>query len=131
AGAIQAAGREAVEIAGDLRTALEQLRKQEFTAVVIDESLLELSGGKLDVLLKKIEPALPVFINLGINRSDRVVRDVLTGIRRIGQQRNAALYVVQAELRSQLRSELTAILLTTEQLLLAPLPAPVEGKLRS
>ncbi|MGE0406690.1 MAG: hypothetical protein AB7O65_10340, partial [Candidatus Korobacteraceae bacterium] len=76
-------------------------------------------------------PAMPVFINLGISRTDRVVRDVLNAMRRAGQERTAALNVAQSELRGQLRSELTAILLTSEQLLAAHLPVPLEGKVRS
>jgi hypothetical protein len=131
ASAIQRANGEKTEVAGDMRTALDQLRKHEFSAVVIDESLMELGDGKLELLLKRVEPAMPIFVNLGISRTERVIRDVLTALRRASQERTAALTVVQAELRGQLRSELTAILLTTEQLLAARLPEPVEGKVRS
>jgi hypothetical protein len=92
---------------------------------------MDLADGKLELLLKRIEPAMPVFVNLGISRSDRAVRDVLTALRRAEQEREAALTVVQTELRGQLRSELTAILLTSQQLLSADLPHPLEGKVRS
>jgi hypothetical protein len=129
--AIQASIGEKTELALDLRMALNQLRKCEFTAVIIDESLMELGDGKVDLLLKRVEPAMPVFINLAINRSERAVRDVLTALRRVGQERSAALNVAQAELRGQLRSELTAILLNSEQLLAARLPGPLEGKVKS
>ncbi|HVZ62039.1 MAG TPA: hypothetical protein VG892_14740 [Terriglobales bacterium] len=129
--AIQAAGGTKTEVATDIRSAFEQLRKREFTAVIIDESLMELADGKLEVLLKRVEPAMPVFANLAISRPDRVVRDALNALRRAGQERSAAHNVVQAELRGQLRSELTAILLTAEQLLAAKLPEPVEGKVKS
>lgn len=129
--AIQSSGGEKTEVAHDIRSALEQLRRREFSAVVIDESLMELADGKLELLLKRLEPAMPVFINLGISRTDRVVRDVLNAMRRAGQERTAALNVAQSELRGQLRSELTAILLTSEQLLAAHLPVPLEGKVRS
>jgi hypothetical protein len=56
---------------------------------------------------------------------------VLTALRRAGQERAAALNVAQTELRGELRSELTAILLTSEQLLSARLPGPLEGKVKS
>jgi DNA-binding NtrC family response regulator len=128
---IQSSTGEKIEVAGDVRRAIEQLRRREFTAVIIDESLMDLADGKLELLLKRIEPAMPVFVNLGISRSDRAVRDVLTALRRAEQEREAALTVVQTELRGQLRSELTAILLTSQQLLSADLPHPLEGKVRS
>jgi hypothetical protein len=129
--AIQVSGGEKTEVATDIRKAIEQLRRREFSAVIIDESLMDLADGTLEVLLKRVEPAMPVFINLAISRTDRAVRDVLSALRRAGQEREAALTVVQTELRGQLRSELTAILLTSEQLLLAHLPGPLEGKVRS
>ena len=129
--AIQVSGGEKTEVAGDLRRALDQLRRREFTAVIIDESLMDLGDGKLEVLLKRVEPAMPVFINLGISRSERVVRDVLSALRRAGQERDAALNVAQVEFRGQPRPELTAILSTSEQLLSAHLPGPLEGKVRS
>jgi DNA-binding NtrC family response regulator len=129
--AIQNSGGEKTEVANNMRTAIEQLRQREFSAVVVDESLMELADGKLEVLLNRVEPAMPVFINLGVSRADRVVRDVLTALRRAGQERAAAFHVAQSELRGQLRSELTAILLTSEQLLSARLPGPLEGKVRS
>ncbi len=129
--AIRSSSGEKTELAVGTRGAVEQLRRGEFSAVVIDESLMDLADGKLELLLKRVEPAMPVFINLGISRSDRVVRDVLSALRRAGQERAAALNVAQTELRGQLRSELTAILLTSEQLLSARLPGPLEGKVRS
>src|SRR4051794_4397269 len=93
--AIQAAGGEKTEVAVDVRSALEQLRKREFMAVIIDESLMDLADGKLELLLKRVEPAMPVFVNMGISRADRVVRDTLTAVRRAGQERSAALNVAQ------------------------------------
>jgi len=129
--AIQNSAREETELATNTRTVLELLRRREYSAVVIDESLIDLADGKLETLLTRLEPAMPVFINLAISRSDRVIRDVMTALRRAGQERAAALNAAQAELRGQLRSELTAILLTSEQLLSSRLPSPLEGKVRS
>ncbi len=129
--AIQSAAGERPELAHDVRSAVEQLRTRQYTAVVIDESLPELEDGKLDLLLKRVEPAMPVFVNLGVSRSERVVRDITTALRRAQQERAGAVTNVQAELRSQLRSELTSILLTTEQLLSGHLPQSIAGKLKS
>ena len=129
--AIQNSSGETTQVAIDIRGAIVHLRRLEFSAVIIDESLMELADAKLELLLKRVEPAMPVFINLGISRADRAVREVLTALRRAGQERAAALNLAQSELRGQLRSELTAILLTGEQLLSAELPGPLQGKVRS
>ena len=120
------------EIAPEIRTALTRLREQEFTAVIIDESLLEHSAKAIDMLVKHVGRAAPVFVNLAVSRMERVVRDVQAALRRAEQERSMARGAVEADLRSQLRGELTGILLWTQQALEIPaLPTAAEAKLKS
>ncbi len=119
-------------LAPDIRTALAHLRDQEFSAVVIDESMLEPSAKSIDMLVKHLGRAVPVFVNLAISRMERVVRDIQAALRRAEQERLVARHAVESELRSQLRGELTGILLWTQQALELPaLPAAAESKLKS
>jgi hypothetical protein len=127
-----AATRIKTELAPDIRTALARLRDQEFSAVVIDESLLEPSAKSIDMLIKHLGRAVPVFVNLAVSRLERVVRDIQAALRRAEQERSMARVAVESDLRSQLRGELTGILLWTQQALELPaLPAAAESKLRS
>lgn len=129
--ALHRATRRKVVISPGLRAAFTHLREEEFTTVVIDESLLE-PRGNLESLLKNLGAAAPVFVNLAISRAERVVRDVVAALRRVEQERYLARKAAEWELRGALKSELTGILLSTEQALAAPsLPAAVEAKLRS
>lgn len=119
-------------LAPDMRAALALLKDQEFGAVVIDESLLEPSAKSIDVLLKHLGKAVPVFVNLAVSRMERVVRDIQAALRRSEQERAAVRTAVESELRSQLRGELTGILLWTQQALEVPaLPSGAESKLKS
>jgi hypothetical protein len=120
------------EVAPDVRAALNRLREGDFSSVVIDESLVEPTPSQVDVLLKHVGTAVPVFVNLAISRTDRVVRDVLAALRRVDQERMMARRSVEWELRSQLKGDLTGILLSTQQALSLPaLPAAAEAKLKS
>jgi hypothetical protein len=129
--ALQRATRKKIVLAADFRSAFTHLREEEFSAVVIDESLLE-TRGSLESLLKNLGAAAPVFVNLAVSRAERLVRDVVAALRRVEQERYLARKAAEWELRGALKSELTGILLSTEQALAAPsLPAGVESKLRS
>ena len=130
--ALLAATRIKTEFASDIRTALTRLSDHEFTAVVIDESLLEPSAKSLDMLVKHLGRAIPIFVNLAVSRMERVVRDVQAALRRAEQERSMARHAVESELRSQLKGELTGILLWTQQALETPaLPSVAESKLKS
>jgi hypothetical protein len=132
AASLLAATRIKTELVPDIRTALARLRDQEFSAVVIDESLLEPSAKSIDLLIKHLDRAVPVFVNLAVSRMERVVRDIQAALRRAEQERSMARVAVEFDLRGQLRGELTGILLWTQQALELPaLPAAAESKLRS
>ena len=120
------------EVARDLLTALQRLRESEYTAVVIDESMGEASSKQLEVVLKHLGAAVPVFVNLGISRNDRVVRDVVMALQRLEQEKALARRSVEWELRSQLKGDLTGILLSAQEALETPtLPGPAATKLKS
>ena len=132
AAALLAVTRTKTELAPDIRIALARLRDGEFSAVVIDESLLEPSAKSIDILVKHLGRAVPVFVNLAVSRMERVVRDVKAALHRAEQERSVARQAVEFDLRGQLRGELTGILLWTQQALELPaLPAAAESKLKS
>jgi DNA-binding NtrC family response regulator len=120
------------ELAPDMRTALGRLREQEFSAVIFDESLLEPSAKTIDMLVRHLGRAVPVFVNLAVSRMERVVRDVQAALRRAEQERSLARQAVESDLRSQLRGELTGILLWTQQAMETPaVPVSAQSKLKS
>lgn len=130
--ALNSAAHSKTDLAVDLRTALNHLRESEYTAVVLDESMPDASGSQMEVLFKHLGTAVPVFVNLGVARRDRIVRDVTTALRRVDQEKSCARVSVEWELRSQLKADLTGILLSAQQALSVPaLPSLAEAKLKS
>src|SRR3954468_4656010 len=108
------------ELAPDIRTALALLREKEYVAVVLDDSLSNTSEAQIEVVLKHLGTAVPVFVNLGVSCCERVVREVLLALRRVDQEKAIARQSVQSELRSQLKGDLTGILLSAQQALDVP-----------
>ena len=120
------------EVVPDMHSALKCLRGHEYTAVVIDDSMADVSTTQMEVLLKHLGTAAPVFVNLGISGKERVVRDVSMALRRLEQEKNLARRSVEWELRSQLKGDLTGILLSAQQALELPaLPGSAATKLKN
>jgi len=92
--------------------------------------LLEADFRALDTLLNHAGTAMPIHINLSLHGNERVVREAQVALERGAKEQRAALQTVERELRNQLRSEVTGILLTSQLALRNPgLPADVATKL--
>lgn len=115
-----------------LRECVHKLQSQEFSAVVLDQMLVDSSSGSIDMLWKHAGGGIVVAVNFAINGSDRVVREVRAALRRREVERATARSAAQARLRNELTGAVTGILLSSELALKEPeLPAPVASKLRS
>jgi hypothetical protein len=118
-------------LAGSVPQALPRLRNTDYEALAIDQSLLEADFRALDTLLNHAGTAMPIYVNLSLHSTERIVREVQVALRRADKEKRTALREVERELRNQLRSEVTGILLTSELALRHPaLPAEVVAKLQ-
>ncbi len=123
---------EETEIAGSTKRALAQLRSSEYSAVIIDESFVELEPEAIDMLMRHAGMAVPVYVNLSISGTQRVVRDVRVTLRRNEEARLIAIRAAESLLRTELRGAVTGILLSTELALRTPdLPLDAADKMRS
>jgi len=119
------------QVAGSLPQAVTRLRNAEYEALAIDQSLLEADFRALDTLLNHAGTAMPIYVNLSLHSTDRVVRETQVALRRAEKEKRTALRTVERDLRNQLRSEVTGILLTSQLALQNPaLPADVAAKLQ-
>lgn len=76
--------------------------------------------------------AVPVYVNLAISGSERVVRELKQALRRSQKERQAARREAELALRNELKDNLTALLLSCELALAVPqLPAAAQAKIRS
>lgn len=130
--AIQDATAEATQVAPSLRQAAVQLRSEEYSAVVIDQSLLEAEPAEGDLVLQHIGTAIPVPVNLAISGIERVVRELRAALFRRKREVVVARQAAEEELRSQLKGTVTALLLSCEMALSAPdLSADAQSRIRA
>jgi hypothetical protein len=119
------------QVAGSVPQAVTRLRNAEYEALAIDQSLLESDFRALDTLLNHSGTAMPIYVNLSLHGSERVVREAQVALRRGEKEKRVALRTVERDLRNQLRGEVTGILLTSELALRHPaIPAEVAAKLQ-
>ncbi len=130
--ALHDATSETMQVAPTLRDAAAQLRAQEYSAVVVDESLLEAEPDESDVILQHIGTAVPVYVNFAISGVARVVRELLVALRRRQSEDLVARRVAAQDLRNELKGSVTAMLLSCEMALqLSELPDSARTKIRT
>ena len=118
--------------AQSLQDAASRLREQMYTAVVIDQFLLETDPEEADRVLEHLGTAFPVHINFAVTNLERLVREVRSALHRRQREESAARAAVEDQMRSEMRETLTAMLLSCELAMSVPdLPAPAVEKIRS
>ena len=123
---------ETVELADSVRKASSLARNNDYTAIVLDDLMVETELDALDTLLHNTGVAVPVYVNLAISSADRIVREVKSAMRRHNEARMVAIRAAESLLRSEIRDAVTGILLSSELALKVPeLPFDAEEKLKS
>jgi hypothetical protein len=124
--------RESVQLAATLRDTATQLRAQEYSAIVIDQSLLEAEPDESEIVLQHLGTAIPVYVNFAICGMQRVVRELRAALQRRKREVVLARQGAEAELRNQFKGTITALLLSCEMALQTPnLQTAAEVKIRS
>ena len=127
--ALQEVTAEPVQVAATLSEAMAQLQAHEFSAVVIDQLLLDAEPGDVDTIVKHMGTAVPVFSNFAISGIDRVSRELRSALHR---RERESLQEAQQALRRELKDTITALLLSCEMALDVPnLPLFAETKMRA
>jgi hypothetical protein len=130
--AIQQVTSEETHVAATLSQALAQLRAQEYVAVLIDQAFLETEPVESDMVLEHIGTAIPVHVNFAISSMDRIVRELRTALHRHKREVLLVRQEVQQTLRNELKSTVTALLLSCEMALRVPdLQSAAEAKMRT
>ncbi|HWY55385.1 MAG TPA: hypothetical protein VNZ03_13025 [Terriglobales bacterium] len=130
--ALQEVTGEPVQVAANLREAIAQLEAHEFSAVVLDQLLLDAEPDDVETIFKHVGTAVPVYSNFAISGIERVSRELHSALHRRKRELQRARQEVEQDLRSQLRGTVTALLLSCEIALGVPdLPLLAETKMRA
>jgi hypothetical protein len=116
--------------AENLALALTHLREQTFTAVVLDQFLLETEPAESDRVLEHIGTAIPVYLNFAVSGMERLVREVRSALHRRKREEIQARLSVERQFRCEMGESLTAMLLSCELAMAIPdIPAPAAEKI--
>jgi hypothetical protein len=132
AAAIEQATHHETKIATSLSRAVDSLQTHDYDALVLDESFRQTEISAVNLLLNHAGLAVPIYVNLALHGAERVAREVQTGLVRFVREKLAAMRAAEGILRSELRGEVTGILLTSELALREPaLPEAVAEKVQA
>jgi hypothetical protein len=129
---LEVAMAETVVVAETVRKAASLARNNDYTAIVLDDPMVETELDAMDALMHNTGTAVPVYVNLAICSADRMTREVKCAMRRNNEARMVAIRAAESLLRSEIRDAVTGILLSSELALKVPeLPYDAEEKLKS
>lgn len=127
---LQQATNQPVEWCSDLQAACARLTTEEFSAVILDQFLLEAEPDRAEVIFKNLGSAVPVCVNFAITGIGRVVRELRLALERRKREVAVATQDAQQALRQELNGSVSALLLSCEMALREPdLPEPAASKM--
>jgi hypothetical protein len=132
ADALQLATGDQTHWAHILQEAATRLREQNYSAVIIDQFLLETEPEESDRMLEHLGTAFPVYINFAVTGMERLVREVRSALHRRQREETSARRAVEEQMRSEMRETLTVMLLSCELAMAVPgVPVPAVEKIRA
>jgi signal transduction histidine kinase len=120
-----------VEVAEGRKAALAALRRREFAAVVVDETMAECDPSAAEAIWDHAGLAIPLQINFALSGAARLIREIRAALHRREREQMLARRAAAAAIESELKTTLAGLLLNS-QLALAgsDIPTPIADKLR-
>ena len=100
-----------VEVAEGRRKALDALRKKEFSAVVVDETLAECDPAAADAIWEHSGTAIPLQINFALSGAARIIREIRAALHRREREQATALQAASASIEKELKNTVCGLLL--------------------
>jgi hypothetical protein len=103
-----------VEVADGRKAALAMLRRREFAAVVVDETIAECDPAGADMMWERAGLAIPLQVNFALSCTARLIRDIRAALRRREREQMLARQAAAAAIESELKSTVAGLLLQSE-----------------
>jgi hypothetical protein len=120
----------AVEMAESRKAALAALRRREFSAVVVDESMAECDPAGAEAIWEHAGLAIPLQINFALAGATRLVREIRAALHRRQREQTLARRAATAEIENELKMTVAGLLLNSQLALSGEVPSSIADKLR-
>jgi hypothetical protein len=106
-------GRE-IDVAEGRKQALAALRRKEYSAVIVDETVVECDPAGTEAIWEHAGLAIPIQVNFALSGAARVVREIRAAMHRREREQALAHRAAAAAIESELKSTVAGLLLHTE-----------------
>jgi CheY-like chemotaxis protein len=120
-----------VDVAEGRKQALAALRRKEFSAVVVDETLAECDPAAAETIWESAGLAIPLQINFALSGAARLIREIRAALHRREREQALARQAAAVAIETELKSTVAGLLLHSQLALNGnDLTGPVADKLR-
>jgi hypothetical protein len=120
-----------VEVAEGRRVALAALRRREFAAVVVDETMAECDPAAAEAIWEHAGLAIPLQINFALSGAARLIREIRAALHRREREQMLARRAATAAIEAELKTTVAGLLLNSQLALNgSEVPALVADQLR-
>jgi CheY-like chemotaxis protein len=103
-----------VEVAEGRKAALAALRRREFAAVVVDQTMAECDPAAAEALWDRAGLAIPLQINFALSGAARLTREIRAALHRRAREQELARRAATAAIESELKTTVAGLLLHSE-----------------
>jgi hypothetical protein len=120
-----------VEVAEGRKAALATLRRREFSAVVVDDTLAECDPAAAETIWEHAGLAIPLQVNFALSGAARLIREIRAALYRREREQTLARRAAAAAMEAELKSTVAGLLLNSQLALKgSEVSSPVADKLR-
>ena len=100
-----------VEVAEGRKAALAALRRREFAAVVVDETMAECDPAAAEAIWEHAGLAIPLQINFALSGAARLIREIRAALHRREREQSLARRAAAAAIETELKTTVAGLLL--------------------
>jgi len=120
-----------VEVAEGRKAALTALRRREFSAVVVDETMAECDPAAAEAICERAGLAIPLQINFALSGAARLTREIRAALHRREREQTLARRAAAAAIETELKTTIAGLLLQSQLALSgSEQSSPIADKLR-
>lgn len=120
-----------VDVVEGRKATLDALRRREYDAVVLDETMAECDPSAVDAIWSRSGLAIPLQINFALSGTARLVREIRAALHRREREQMLARRAAAAAIENELKTTVAGLLLQSQLALSASeVSSPLADKLR-